>query len=115
MHHLYYQGQQNDIPDLPSLADGLTGAVEPGSVTIPLIKQLVDEIVLVSEEEITRTIAYAWVKYAEIVEGAGAVCLAAVLSGKVKGRPAVAVVSGGNIQPEVHAEIVRAFEGQLWE
>jgi threonine dehydratase len=114
MHHLYYQGQQNGIPDLPSLADGLTGAVESGSVTIPLVKQMVDEIVLVSEEEIARTIAYAWANHAQVVEGAGAVCLAAVLSGKVKARPVVAVVSGGNIQPEVHAEIVRAFEDKPW-
>jgi threonine dehydratase len=113
MHHLFYDGHQNDIPDLPSLADGLTGAVESGSVTIPLIKQLVDEIVLVSEEDIARTIAYVWAAHAEIVEGAGAVCLAAVLSGKVKTRPVVAVVSGGNIQPEVHGEIVRTYEGHL--
>ncbi|OGO75732.1 MAG: hypothetical protein A3K45_02415, partial [Chloroflexi bacterium RIFOXYC12_FULL_59_14] len=52
MHALFYRGSQDGIPDLPSLADGLTGAVESDSVTIPMVKQLVDEIVLVSEEDI---------------------------------------------------------------
>lgn len=106
MHGLFYHGSQDGIPDLPSLADGLTGAVESDSVTIPLIRQCVDEIVLVSEEEIARGIAFAWKAYGETVEGAGAVGLAAVLSGKVTARPCVVVVSGGNVQPEEHARII---------
>jgi threonine dehydratase len=105
MYSLYYRDSQDGIPDLPSLADGLTGAVETDSVTIPLVRQLVDEIILVSEEEIARAIAYAWREYSEIVEGAGAVGLAAILSGKVRAKPSVVVVSGGNVQPEVHSRI----------
>ena len=115
MHSQFYRGTQDGIPDLPSLADGLTGEVEYGSVTIPLVKQTVDEIVLVSEDEIARAIAFAWDVYAEKLEGAGAVGLAAVLSNKVKTRPAVIVVSGGNVQSEVHAEIVQRFAGDTWE
>ena len=114
MHSLFYHGTQDGIPDLPSLADGLTGDVERGSVTIPMIKQTVDEIVLVSEEEIARAIAFAWVVYQEKLEGAGAVGLAAVLADKVKMRPAMVLVSGGNVQPEVHAEIVERFVGETW-
>ena len=114
MHSLYYHDTQTGIPDLPSLADGLTGEVEQGSVTIPMVKQMVDKIVLVNEEEIARTIAFAWYVYGEKLEGAGAVGLAAILSNKVKERPTVVVVSGGNVQPEIHAEIVGRFTGEIW-
>lgn len=109
MHALFTRGSQDDVPDLPTLADGLSGAVEDGSLTIPLTKRYADEIVLVSEEEIARAIAFAWHRYGEQVEGSGAVGLAAVLSGKIK-SPAVVVISGGNIQPEVHDELCRKYQ-----
>ena len=114
MHSLFYRGAQEGTPDLPSLADGLAGAVENGSVTIPMVKQMVDEIVLVSEDEIAHAMAYAWYMYEEKVEGAGAAGLAAVLSGRVAERPAVVVVSGGNAQPDIHADILAQFAGVTW-
>jgi len=114
MYGLFYHDTQDDIPDLPSLADGLTGSVEHGSVTIPMVKQSVDEIVLVNEDEIARAIAFAWVVYQEKLEGAGAVGLAALLANKVSMRPATVLVSGGNVQPEVHAEIVERYMGETW-
>lgn len=112
MHALFYRGTQEDVPDLPTLADGLSGPVESGSVTIPLIKELVDEIILVSEAEIERAIAFAWRRYQQRIEGSAAVTLAAVLSGRVKG-PAAAVISGGNIQPEVHAAICASHRERI--
>jgi threonine dehydratase len=115
MHSLFYRNTQDGTPDLPSLADGLAGAVEHGSVTIPMIKQMADEIVLVSEDEIAYAMAFTWNEYGEKLEGAGAVGLAAVLSDKVKERPAVLIVSGGNVQPEVHAQIVSRFAGETWQ
>jgi threonine dehydratase len=115
MHSLFYEGSQDGIPDLPSLADGLTGEVEHGSVTIPMVKQVADEIVLVDEDEIARAIAFAWYEYGEKLEGAGAVGLAATLSNKVKICPVVVVVSGGNVEPGVHKEIIEYFAGEKWE
>jgi threonine dehydratase len=115
MHSLFYNDTQAGIPDLPSLADGLTGEVEHGSVTIPMVKQTVDEIVLVSEDEIMQAIAFAWYEYGEKLEGAGAVGLAAVLADKLEARPVAIVVSGGNVQPEVHAEIEEHFAGEIWQ
>jgi threonine dehydratase len=114
MHSLFYKNTQDGTPDLPSLADGLAGAVEQGSVTIPMVKQLADDIVLVSEDEIAYAMAYAWNVFGEKVEGAGVVGLAAALSEKVKARPVVVVVSGGNVQPEVHDEIIERFAGERW-
>jgi threonine dehydratase len=104
MHALYHHGTQAGVPDDPTLADGLSGAVEENSLTIPLVKKYADDLLTVSEDEIGRAIAFAWKEYGECIEGSAAVALAAVLSGKVK-APAVVVVSGGNIQPEVHAEM----------
>ena len=108
MHALFYRGTQEGVPDLPTLADGLSGAVEDGSLTIPMVQQLVDDIFLFSEEEIARAISFAWHRYHERIEGSAAVGLAAILTGRVH-PPAVVVISGGNIQPEVHDVICQRY------
>ena len=107
---LYHHGSQAASVELPSLADGLAGPVEPGSLTIPMVKQLVHDFVLVSEAEIAHAIAYCWRYYQERIEGSAAAALAAVLSERVRQRPAVVLISGGNIQPEVHHKIVSENE-----
>ena len=114
MYNLFYRGTQDGIPDLPSLADGLTGAVEAGAVTIEMAKNLVDEIILVSEEEIARAVAFAFHEYGEVIEPSGAVTLAASLrAGAGVGLgPSVVVVSGGNIKPQVHARLVAEYPGE---
>lgn len=108
-HALFYQGTQAGVAELESLADGLAGAVEDGSMTIPLVRRLVDRIVLVQEEAIARAIAVAWGRYGEKIEGSAAAALAAVLNGSVPEQPAVVIVSGGNIQPEDHRRICSAY------
>jgi threonine dehydratase len=110
-HNLFYHGTQENVPDLPSLADGLTGAIEGASVTIPMMRRYVDEIILVDEEEIARAVAYAWRAHQEKVEGSGAVVLAALMNGHVRG-PSIAVISGGNIQPGTHREICERYGGK---
>lgn len=107
---LFTHGTQYGVVELESLADGLAGAVENGSITIPLVRRYVDDFVLVTEEQISAAIAYAWMKHGETIEGSAAVPLAAVMCGTVARRqpkegPLVAVISGGNIQPEVHTQI----------
>ena len=72
-----------------------------------LCQQLLDEIVLLSEDEIADGIRHAAREEGLIVEGAGAVGFAAILSGKVKiSGPTAIIVSGGNIDPTVHKSIV---------
>ncbi len=108
-YELYQHGTQQGVVELQSLADGLAGAVEEDSITIPLVRQLVDEFILVSEAQIAQAIAYAWQHLQEKVEGSAAAALAAVLGGTVARKagegPWVALLSGGNIQPEVHTRI----------
>jgi threonine dehydratase len=105
---LYNHGTQDGVVELPSLADGLAGAIESSSVTIPMVRRLADGFVLVSETQVEQAVAFAWQKYGEIIEGSGAVSLAAVLAGAVQSNagPLVAVITGGNIQPEIHARII---------
>jgi threonine dehydratase len=108
MHALYTGGSQDGVPELPSLADGLAGPVEPGSITIPLVRSLVDEFLLVDEPDLSAAVAYAWRRYGQRIEGSAAVSLAVVLNSSLRQRPAVLILSGGNIQAEVHAAILQA-------
>ncbi len=108
VHHLYHYGHQQ-AEDRPTLADGLRGAIEADAITVPLLRRYADDILLVSEEEIAYAIAYAWRVHHQIVEGSAAVGLAALLGGKVKMRPVVVILSGGNIQPQVHEQILQSF------
>lgn len=107
MHALLKRGSQEGVLDLPSLADGLSGPVETGAVTIPLVRQYVHDIVLVTELEIKDAIARTWQRYHECIEGSAAVSLAAIFSGKISTFPAVVVITGGNIQPGLHQELCR--------
>lgn len=106
-HALFRQGTQEGVADLPTLADGLSGAIEAHTITLPLARRYMDDVVLVSEEEIAYAIAYAAEHYQQVIEGSAAAALAAVLSGHIVQRPAIVIISGGNIDLERHAEIVR--------
>ena len=107
MHGLFHCGSQDEITELPTIADGLAGPVEEGSITIPIVQQYVDDILLVTEKETLDAIVYAWEHYGQIIEGAAAVSLAAVLSGKIKGSPKIIFFSGGNIQESIFNAIIR--------
>lgn len=106
-HALYHHGSQENIEEFSTLADGLSGAVEPNSITIPLIQKYADDFLLVSEREIREAITFAWNYYGEVIEGSAATVLAVALNGKIS-TPAVLIISGGNIQPKTHAQIISA-------
>lgn len=113
-HSLFHRHSERGVKDKPTLAEGLSGALESGSVTIPMMERYVDDMLLVSEQEIGRAIAFAWYMYGEKIEGSAAVGLACVLGGRIQGGPNVVLITGGNIQPEVHASIVRQYEAHQW-
>jgi threonine dehydratase len=106
MYSLYYNGSQEGVVELSSLADGLAGPVEKNSITIPMIRRLADQMVLVEEEQIARAVRFAWEQYNEKLEGSAAAALAAVLSQAVSQLPAVVILSGGNIQAETFQELL---------
>ena len=92
-------GRITEITPRPSLADGLVGNLEPGSMTFPLVKQVVDYVVTVSEDDLTRAMKGLATEERLIVEGAGAAAVAAVMAGKASapGQKVVAMVTGGNV------------------
>ena len=92
-------GRITGITPRPSLADGLVGNLEPGSITFPLVKQVVDYVVTVSEEELARAMKGLATEERLIVEGAGAAAVAAIVAGKASapGQRVIALVTGGNV------------------
>ncbi len=106
LHTIFHHGTQEGVVERASCADGLAGPVEAGSVTIPLVMSYVNDFILVSEDDIQRAIKYAWNVYHECIEGSAAVPLAAVLSGQVTSRPALIILTGGNINPIEHRQIL---------
>jgi threonine dehydratase len=91
-----------------SIADGLN-APFTGAGTLAVCRERVDEIVLVSDEEIAEAMRFLYIRAKLACEPAGAAAAAALLAGRVAlepGRPVVAVVSGGNADPEIVAGIL---------
>ena len=90
-----------------SIADGLN-APFTGSGTLAVCRERVDEVVLVSDEEIAEGMRFLYARAKLACEPAGAAAVAALLTGKVRvepGSPVVAVVSGGNADPQITADI----------
>lgn len=108
-HAILKSGSQDGVVEQESLADGLAGRVEDGSITIPMVRAMVDDVILVSEVEIEQAIAAAWKRYGAVIEGSAATALAAALSGKFAHRPAALILSGGNIQPEIHRQLIQRW------
>ena len=83
-------------------------AQTPGELTFAINRTLVSEGVAVSDQEVAAAVAFAFRELKLVVEPGGAVALAALLSGKidVKGKVAVAVLSGGNVDPELFYRLV---------
>lgn len=106
-HAIYYQGTDAGVVEQPSLADGLAGKIESNSITIPISRRYLDKIILVNESEIADAISFTWERYQERIEGAAATVMAAVITNKCQERPAVAIITGGNIQPELHASLCK--------
>ncbi len=107
-HQLFRTGSQSGVVESDSIAEGLAGEIAHDSITLPLIQQYADDIILVSEEEIRAAIRHCWVNYQEVIEGSAAVGLAARLTGKIQLTPSAIIFTGGNIQPELFKEIIRS-------
>lgn len=92
-------GRITGITPRPSLADGLVGNLEPGSITFGLVRQVVDYVVTISEDELARAMKGLATEERLIVEGAGAASVAAIMAGKASapGQNVIALVTGGNV------------------
>ena len=94
-------GRRVAIPTPETIADGLRSTI-PGELTFPIIRRHVEEIVLVTEDEIRSTVKFLLTRMKILVEPSGAVSAAAALFGKLPagvGRVGI-VLSGGNVDYE---------------
>jgi threonine dehydratase len=95
-----------------TICDGIA-VKHPGEITRPLVEALVDEIVTVSDDETAQAMVHLLERSKQVVEGAGAVGVAALMQGRVK--PAaegatVIVLSGGNVDATLLVEAIRLGE-----
>jgi threonine dehydratase len=99
-----------------TIADGIA-VKRPGELTLSLIDQWVDEMVSVEEDEVAEAMVFLIERAKLVVEGAGAVGAAALLSGRLSGSPAppgttIVILSGGNVDAGLLAEVARRHESQ---
>jgi threonine dehydratase len=96
------------VEEVPTLADSLGGGIGLANRhTFGMVRDLVDEVVLVSEAEIAAAIRTAYFEEGEVLEGAAAVGIAALDAGKVRpAGSAVVLLSGKNIDMALHRRIV---------
>lgn len=106
-------GHPVPVEELPTLADSLGGGIGlDNRLTFRMCCDLLDDVILLSEDEIAAGIRHAYQHEREIVEGAGAVGIAALLAGKVRAMGPVAVLlSGRNIDMDLHRRVVNGEAG----
>jgi threonine dehydratase len=92
----------------PSLADGLTGNLDPDTITLDIVRNMVDDIVVVEEDELRAALAGVVTNEHLVIEGAAAAGPAALLSGRIQPTGNVAVIlSGANVDRGVLADVLR--------
>lgn len=90
-----------------TIADGIA-VKSPGEFTSAILRERLDELVTVTDDEIAHAIVLLLERVKLVVEGAGAASVAALLAGKVEDeRPTCAILSGGNIDPSLLMEVSR--------
>jgi threonine dehydratase len=100
------QGKRVEIAPPKTIADGLR-PTSPGELTFPIIRERVEQVALVTDDEIRETVKYLLARMKMLVEPSGAVPAAAVLFGKLPAglRRVGIIVSGGNVDLDVLASM----------
>ena len=98
MYNAIHAGKREPLSSVSTIADGIA-VKKPGELTFEMVKQYVDDIALVTEDEIAAAILALIEKQKMIAEGAGAVSVAAAMFHKfpLEGKKVVSIISGGNI------------------
>jgi threonine dehydratase len=97
-----------------TIADGIA-VKRPGEVTLPLVRAWLDDVVVVPEDDVAEAMVLLMEKAKLVVEGAGAVGVAALLGGQVTAAPrgtTVVVLSGGNVDAGLLASVARRHESE---
>jgi threonine dehydratase len=109
-------GRPTEVDSGLTIADGIA-VKRPGELTLPLITRWVDEVVTVGEDDVAEAMVFLLERAKLVVEGAGAVGVAALLGDGLKLAAAegtsVVILSGGNVDAGLLAHIVRRHESQV--
>jgi threonine dehydratase len=109
------RGEPVAVSSVLTIADGIA-VKRPGAITLPLVQRWLDDVVSVGEDEIAEAMVLLMERSKLVVEGAGAVGVAALLGGLVAPAASgttVAVLSGGNVDPGMLAAVARRHETQV--
>jgi len=99
-------GEATEIVISPTIADGIAVA-KPGLLNFQIVRDVVDEVVTVTEDDTARALLVLLERAKLVVEPAGAVAVAAILAGKITAAgPTVAILSGGNIDPLLMQRVI---------
>ncbi len=102
IYHSLKIGHMTTVADLPSIADGIAGNIDLHTITFPIIQKYVDDVVLVSENEIKSAVHDLLLREKLLAEGAAAAGFAAVRAGKIRASgPIVIIITGGNIDFQI--------------
>ena len=103
----FRKGERVAIPPSSTIADGLR-VVTPGRLTFPILKELAEDVLTVSDEEIAEALRFILFRMKLLVEPSGATAAAAVLTGKlpVELKRIGVVLSGANIDPDALAKLL---------
>ena len=101
-------GEIEELPSVSTIADGIA-VKKPGELTYELCSKYVDDIVTVTDDEISAAILALMEQHKLVTEGAGAVSVAAAMFNKVdlKGKKAVCLLSGGNIDVTILSRVIK--------
>ncbi|MHA1245669.1 MAG: threonine ammonia-lyase [Candidatus Heimdallarchaeota archaeon] len=102
-------GKIIDVELFDSIADGISGGIEKGSITFDIVQKYVDEILLVKEETLKEAIKLLWKEDKQKVEGAAALAISPILEdpSDYKDKVIVAIISGGNIDEELFQQLIK--------
>jgi threonine dehydratase len=106
------RGEPVEVEGVPTIADGIA-IKRPGGLVLPLVQEWVDELVVVAENDVAEAMVLVLERAKLVVEGAGAVGVAALLSGAVvpdRRGATVVVLSGGNVDAGVLATVALRHE-----
>ena len=105
----FVKGERVSIPPPPTIADGLRVQL-PGAITFPIIQNLAEDVLTVSDEEIIATLRFILFRMKLLVEPSGVAAAAAVMFQRLPGelKRVGVVLSGGNVDPEVLAELIKS-------
>ena len=104
----FLKGERVSIPPPPTIADGLRVQI-PGRLTFPIVQQLADDVLTVSDDEIIETLRFMLFRMKILVETSGATAAAAVMFKKLPAdaKRVGVILSGGNIDPDLLISVIR--------